>query len=264
MSGRSRDWLRSLHAEWTKLRTTPSTGWLLLAGVAFTVAVGAATASGTDPSRCPPAEACIVDTTRLSLTGVWLGQAAVVVLAVLAATNEYGSRLVHTTLAANPRRGTVLLTRAVVVTGAVLGAGAVAVAGSLLAGRIILAGNGFPPPSLADGPALRAAAGTVLYFGLVGLLGLGVGTVVRDSAGAVTAVLALLYGFPVVATFLASDPEWYDRLQRIGPTTAGLAIQVTVGLDELPIGPWAGLGVLAGYAGAAVLLGALLFRFRDA
>lgn len=258
----SRPTARALHAEWTKLRTAPSTGWLLLAVVAFTVAVGAATLAATDTSRCPPAGPCIVDIPELSLTGVWLGQAAVVVLATLAVTNEYGTGLVQTTLTADPRRVTVLLTRAAVVTAAVLATGAVAVAGSLLAAWMILPGSGFAAPSLADGPTLRAAAGSVLYLGLIGLLGVGAGAIVRDSAGAVTAVLTVLYGAPVVSVFL--DPQWYDRLQRIGPTTAGLTIQATIGLDELPIAPWAGLGVLAGYAGGALLLGALLFRLRDA
>lgn len=48
------------------------------------------------------------------------------------------------------------------------------------------------------------------------------------------------------------------------PVLAGPTVQTTVGLDRLPVGPWAGLGVLAGYAGAALLLGAILFRARDA
>lgn len=259
-----------MHAEWTKLRTVPSTGWLLLAAVAGTVLVSAGTVAGADRSRCPPDAECAVDLVRLSLTGVWIGQAAVAVLAVLAVTNEYGTGMIRTTLAANPRRGTVLLARAAVVTGTVLTTGTVAVAGSLLAGRIILLGNGFtaangfPPVSLAEGATLRAATGTVLYLGLVALLGIGVGLLVRDSTGAVTAVLALLYAFPVAASLLVGDLQWYEWVQRLGPATAGLAIQATTDLGRLPIAPWPGLGVLAGYAGAAVLLGAIGFRLHDA
>ena len=143
------------------------------------------------------------------------------------------------------------------------------VIGSLVAGRTILPGNGFteangyPPLSLADEPTLRAAVGTVLYLGLVALISLGVGTIVRDTAGAITAVLSLLYLFPLIAQFV-SDPEWYERLQKLAPMTAGLAIQTTTGLDRLPIGPWAGLGVLAAYAGGAMLLGCIVFTIRDA
>jgi ABC-2 type transport system permease protein len=257
-----------VRAEWTKLRTVPSTPWLLLGAVVATVALGAAGSGSVDASSCPP-PGCQVDITRLSLSGVWLGQVAVVVLAALAMTDEYGCGMIQATLAATPRRATVLLAKATVVTATVLAAGILGVLGSLVAGRAILPGNGFtaanghPPLSLADEPTLRAAAGTVLYLGLVALLSLGVGTVVRDTAAAVTAILGLLYGFPVIAVFV-TDPVWHARLQKLAPMTAGLAIQATRGLDELPIRPWAGLGVLAAYAGAAMILGAIVFQLRDA
>jgi ABC-2 type transport system permease protein len=260
---------RALRAEWTKLRTVSSSAWLVVAAVAFTVALSTLATASVDTSQCPSPTTCLEDTTRLSLAGVWLGQVAVVVLAVLAITNEYDTGMIQTTLAATPRRSMVVVSKATVVTATVLAAGAVGVLGSLLAARTILPGNGFTPAngypslSLADGPTLRAAIGTVLYLGLVALLSLGVGTAVRDTAGAVTTVLTLLYGFPVVAAFV-TDPAWHERLQRLAPMTAGLAVQATRGLDRLPVGPWAGLGVLAAYAGSALLLGAVLFELRDA
>ena len=103
----------------------------------------------------------------------------------------------------------------------------------------------------------------MLYLGLVALLSLGLGAVVRDTAGAVLGVLALLYVVPVVAA-LVGDPAWQARLQKAAPMTAGLAIQATTGLERLPIGPWAGLGVLGAYAGTAMLLGAVVLQVRDA
>lgn len=260
---------RALHAEWTKLRTVPSTAWLVLATVAVTVTASAGAAASVDISQCRPPSECLGDTTKLSLTGVMFGQAAVAVLAILAVTNEYGTRMIQTTLAAVPRRVTVLLTKAGVVTATVLTAGTLGVAGSLLAGRAILPGNGFTPAngytllSLAHEPTLRAAVGSVLYLALIALLSLGIGTIIRDTAGATTTVLTVLYFVPIIAE-LVGDPQWHGRLHRIGPTTAGLTIQATRGLEELPIGPWAGLGVLAAYAAAAMLLGALLFMVRDA
>lgn len=259
----------AVHAEWTKLRTVRSTGWLVVAAVASTVTVGAAAADSVTIVACPTPDGCLVDTTKLTLTGVWVGQAAVVVLAVLAVTNEYGTRMIQTTLAATPRRGIVLTTKAAVVTATVLAAGTLGVLGSLAAGRLVLRGNGFtaagdhPLPSLTGEPALRAAAGTVLYLCLVALLSVGVGAVVRDTAGAITAVLTLLYVFPVVTQFV-SDPRWHERLEKVAPATAGLAVQATIELEKLPIGPWAGLGVLAAYAGGAMLLGAIVFTVRDA
>jgi ABC-2 type transport system permease protein len=123
--------------------------------------------------------------------------------------------------------------------------------------------HGYPLLSLADGPVLRAAAGSVLYLALVALLSLGVATAMRDSAAAIGVVLGLLYLFPIMAQ-VVSDPHWQRHLQQLGPMTAGLAVQATTHLRSLPIGPWAGLGVLAAWATAALLAGGLLLRLRDA
>ncbi len=142
-------------------------------------------------------------------------------------------------------------------------AGSVVAARNILPGNGFTAANGYPPLSLADGPTLQAAGGTVLYLGLIALLSLGVAAIVRDSAGSITVVLMVLFASPMVAGFI-TDPVWQQRLQRFSPMTAGLAIQSTRSLDSLPIGPWAGLGVLATYAAAAAAIGAVVFRFRDA
>jgi ABC-2 type transport system permease protein len=258
----------TVRAEWTKLWTVPSTAWLLLGTVGLMAAISAGTVAGVSTDWCAAPADCPADLPRISLTGIWLGQAVVAVLGTLAITNEYGSRMIATTLAAVPHRVTVLLAKAGTVTALVLGAGMLGVAGSLLAGWAILpgrgfaAGSGYPTLSLIDEPTLRAGAGTVLYLGLVGLLSLGLGAAIRDTAGALTTVLGLLYLFPLAST-LVSDPQWRDWLDRLGPAS-GMRIQDTVGLGELPIGPWAGLGVLAGWSAAAMLLGALLLKLRDA
>jgi ABC-2 type transport system permease protein len=255
----------ALHAEWTKLRTAPGTFWLLSAAVALPGAVSAAAAAAT---RCPAA-GCGQDPARVSLTGIYLGQVVVAMVAVLAMGGEYSSGMIRTTLTAMPRRATVLAAKAVLITGLMLAAGTLAVLGSLLAGRLSLPGHGFTaahgfvPLSLADGPVLRAAAGSVLYLVLIALLSLGAATAVRDSAVAIGIVLGLLYLFPIVAA-VVSDPQVQRHLQQIAPMTAGLEIQATVGLRSLPISPWAGLGVLAAWAAAALLVGGLLLRARDA
>ena len=255
----------TLHAEWTKLRTAPGTAGLLVAAVALTVAVSAAAAAAT---RCP-AVGCGQDPAKVSLTGVYLGQVAVAIVAVQAIGGEYSSGMIRTTLAAMPGRTTVLAAKAVLVTGLTLAAGILAIAGSLLAGRLILPGHGFTaahgfaPLSLADGPVLRAAAGSVLYLGLIALLSLGAATAVRDSAVAIGLVLGVLYLFPIVAA-VVSDQHVQRHLQQIAPMTAGLDIQATTGLRSLPLSPWAGLGVLAAWAAAALLAGGLVLRLRDA
>jgi ABC-2 type transport system permease protein len=260
---------RELHAEWTKLRTLPSTGWTLLSIAAFTVLLGMASVAATSTRQCPSPAACHEDIAKLSLSGIQLGQAAAVVLGVLIMSSEYGTGTIRTTLTAMPRRGTLFAAKTAVLIGTAVAAGTAGVLGSVLTGRLILPGNGFTPEvgypslSLTDGPTLRAAVGSVLYLVLIALLSLGVATAVRDSGAAITVVLGLLYVFPIIGQ-LITDEHWKDRIQRFTPMQAGLAIQATKNLSGLPIGPWPGLGVLAAYAGTSLVAGALLFRLRDA
>jgi ABC-2 type transport system permease protein len=257
----------ALRAEWTKLRTLPGTGWILAAVCLLTIAVGAGTDAAT---RCATGASCAVDTTRVSLTGIEAGQAVVAVLAVLVISGEYSTGMITATFTAIPRRSVVLAAKALVMTGLVLAASAAAVAGSLVAGRLILAGNGLTPVhglalvSLAHGPTVRAAVGSVLYLALVGLLSLGIATIVRDSAAAAGTVLGLVYIAPVIVLFLGSSPAWQRRLERYTPVNAGLTIEDTTGLRHLPIGPWGGLAVLAIWAAASLVVAAVQLRLRDA
>jgi ABC-2 type transport system permease protein len=261
----------AVHAEWTKLRTLAGTWWLLATAVAVTIAAGAAVAASAavppGPSGAAPAGAA--DPARISLAGVTLGQVIVALMAVLAVGGEYGTGMIRVTLAATPRRLTMLTAKAVVVTGGAAAAGAVAVLGSVLAGRLILPGrglsaaNGYAVMSLGNGPDLRAAAGSVLYLALIALLALGVTTAVRDSAVATGLVLGLLYLFPI-ASAAVPDQTVARHLEQAAPMTAGLWIQATAGLRSLPLTPWQGLGVLALWALGALILGAAVLRLRDA
>jgi ABC-2 type transport system permease protein len=255
----------ALRTEWTKQRTIAGPAWLLVGIVALTVAVSTAAMAAT---RCPAGIACQVDTTRLSLTGVQFGQAVVAVLAVLAVCNEYTSGMIRVTLAAMPRRPLVLAAKTFLSGGLAVGASAVAVGACVLTARLVLPGHGFtfargfPLTSLADPATLRAAAGSVLYLGLIALLGTGIATIVREPTVAIGAVLSLLYVFPIIAAFVG-NPTWHNRIERYSPM-AGLNIQATTGLRSLPITPWAGIGVLAIWAACSLLSGGLVLRFRDA
>lgn len=240
----------AMHAEWTKLRTSPGTIGLLLGVVVATIGVSVTAAAAT---TCASQD-CGQDLMKLSLTGVQLGQGVVAILAVLVIGNEYSTGMVRVTLAALPRRTGVLAAKAVIVTGVVAAAAVFAVLGSLAVGRFILPAHEF---------VVRPAVGSVLYLVLVGLLSLGTATAVRNPAAAIGIVLGLIYVFPIV-TQVVTDPDWQKHLQQIGPMSAGLAVQATVNVDGLPIGPWKGLGVLALWAVGALLAGGVLFERRDA
>jgi ABC-2 type transport system permease protein len=253
----------ALHAEWTKFRTVAGPSWLLAGVVALPVAIGAAAASA---ARCPSA-GCGIDPATVSFTGIYPAQAVVAIAGVLAIGHEYSTGMIKVSLTAMPRRLTWLAAKAAVLTAPVLAAAALAVAGAALAGRLILPGHGFTPAdgyaSLTSATDLRAAVGAVVYLTLIALFSLGLAAAVRDSAAAIGLVLGVLYLFPLVADII-SNPPLTRHLQQIGPLPAGLDAQATIGLKGLPLTPWQGLGVVALWTAGALLLGALVLRFRDA
>jgi ABC-2 type transport system permease protein len=254
--------MSTLSAEWTKLRTAPGTIWLLLAVIVSTVAVSALTIAA---ATCHAA-GCGPDPGRVSLTGVDIGQAVVAVLAVLAIGDEYSTGMIRVSLTATPRRLSLLAAKLATLAGPVLVVSAVAVAASLLAGRLVLPGHGFTPAhgfDLVGSAEVSAAFRMVLYLTLVAALSLGVATAVRDSAAAIGVVLGLLYLFPVAAS-LVGDRAVQRLLEQIGPMSAGLNAEATVGLRSLPLTPWQGLGVVALWAAGALLLGGVALRVRDA
>jgi ABC-2 type transport system permease protein len=256
----------ALHAEWTKLRTLPTTGWLFVGAVALTVASGAGVAAviHIGPGGQHDPTGASLDPTKLSLTGVYLGQAVVAILAVLSVAEEYGTGMIRASLAAVPRRPLLLGAKATTVGALAFGVGVVVAPASLLIGHALLPAHGvYPLVSLGSGPTLRAAVGTALYFALVAMLSLGVATTIRDTAVSIGAALGLLYVLPIAAQ-LINDPTWQRHLAQIAPMTAGLAIQATTNLPALPISPWAGLGVLSAWACAALIVAALSLRARDA
>jgi ABC-type transport system involved in multi-copper enzyme maturation permease subunit len=201
------------------------------------------------------------DSTRTTLNAVLVGLIAIVALAVLFVTAEYKWAAISTTLAATPRRGRVLAAKALVIGAAALAAGAAAGFGAFLLSAPVLRSNGVTPASLADGPVLRAVAGTAAMVAVVAVFSLAVATILRRSAAAVTVVLLLLLLPQILATGLPlSAAKWLERLTP----AAGFAIQQTVPRYDTAIGPWAGFGVLCGYAAAALALALWLLRRRDA
>jgi ABC-2 type transport system permease protein len=266
---------RTLRAEWTKLRSVPSTFWLLLATVASTIAFGLLVCSAVDtgggtPGCTPGAPGCgDEDVVLNSLSGAYLGQIAVVALGVLAATAEYATGTIRSTFAAMPGRSRVVLAKAVALEGPVLVAGLLASAGSFLFGQPILHANGFipsqgyPTASLVDAPAVRAIMGTALYLGVIALFAFALGTIVRRPGAALAVVLTVVYAPAIVSLMLAEPLRGW--VQKASPMMAGLAVQRTVlRADSVPIGTWAGLGVATAWSAIALVVALWLVRRRDA
>ncbi|MFI0373964.1 hypothetical protein ACH35V_39405 [Actinomadura sp. 1N219] len=201
------------------------------------------------------------DDTKRTLTGVLVGQAAIIALAVLFVTSEYRRGMVRTTFAATPRRGRALAAKAVVAALAALAAGLAAAFGAVLLSAPVQRSNGLSPPSPWDGAVLRAVLGTAALLAVVAVFALAVAVIVRRSAPAITIVLMVLLLPQIVATGLPlSAARWLERLTP----AAGFAIQQTVTRFDRAIDPWAGFGVLCAYAAAALAAALWLVRRRDA
>lgn len=256
---------RALRAEWTKLLTVRSTPWSILGIVGLTIALTGFLCglAQTDAARIGEGDDDIVAN---SLFGVHLGLIAVVAFAALAITSEYRTGTIRPTFTAMPGRGTVLGAKAMLVSAVVFATGLVAGAASFLLGQPLLHGGGFVPPaypyvSLVDPPVVRAVIGTALFLTVLALFALGVATIMRRSASAIAVVLGLLLVPVVVADAL---PERTRELVRELTPIAGVAIQTTrERVDNLPIGPWGGLGVTVAWAAGAMLVAAWTLRVRD-
>ena len=258
---------RSLHAEWTKARTLPSTAWLVAFVAVSMIGLSLAITGTLRLDECEGA--CPRDTVKLSLSGVRLAQIGAVILGVLAVSGEYATRTITPSLTAVPRRSLVLVGKLGIVAALTLAGALTGVVGALVTARIVLPQRGFtatagyPRLSLWDDLTQRAAIGTLLYLVLLALLSAGVALFIRDTGGALVLILSLLFLSPIFAMFI-SDPDWQKGLHRFSPMDAGLAIQTTRDLAALPIGAWPGMAVLAAYATAAVGAGAATLRLRDA
>jgi ABC-2 type transport system permease protein len=260
---------QALRAEWLKLRTVRSTFWslLLLAGVSILFTTVQSSGSSTEGGS--PISPGDNDLVLESLTGIWFGQIAAAVLAVLAITSEHSTGMIRTTFAANPRRRVVLAAKAVVVSGVVLVVGLATCIACFQVGQWFFRGNGFtyengyPAVTLADSEALRAVLGSGAYLGLLALFSLGVGAIVRHTAGAITLVLAVVLAPVIASGFLPENLA--EPLEKYSLMGAGLAVQQTVVRpDNIPIGPAGGLLVVAAYAAVAFLVALWVIGRRDA
>jgi ABC-2 type transport system permease protein len=261
--------LQALRSEWVKVRTVRSTFWslLLLAGVS--VLLTTLLTSGSSTQGGSPGFRGDNDIVRDSLAGIFFGQIAAAVLAVLVITSEYSTRMIRTTFSAIPHRRTVLVAKTAVVGAAVLAVGLATSAACFQIGQWILRGNGFdyeggyPAVTLADDDAFRAVALSGVYLCLLAVFSVGVGAIVRHTAGAITIVLAVVLAPVIAVGFLPENiAEHVEKLSLMG---AGLALQQTFDRpDNIQISPGGGLLVVAGYAATALLVALLLIGRRDA
>lgn len=260
--GRSQVLRAVVRAEWTKMRSVRSTMWTLLVAVGLAIGFGALVSVSQMSSwdTLDPAVRARFDPTSFSLSGLFLAQIAVGVLGVLLITSEYATGQIRATLAATPQRVTVLVAKGATFVAVVLGVGLVASFGAFFVGQAAFATKGLDA-SIGAPEVRRAVVGGALYLAAVGLLGLGVGTILRRTAGAISALVGMLVVVPIITGFLPAS--WNENVGRYFPARAGMAV-FNVLPDPASLSPWVGFAVLVGYAALALTVGGVLLARRDA
>ena len=238
-----------VHMEWIKLRSLRSTWWTLaltaLGAVAIAAAVGANTEDG---SR---------DLTNNALAGIAPGLLAIGLLGVLTATSEYTSGMIRLTLAAVPDRRRLVAAKAALFGGVALAVGLATAFMAFLVGTVTLPGS-IDGPALSDPGVLRAVVLAGVGFGLVGLLGLGLGLIIRHTPAALGVLVGGVYVLAPAVVGLSVVVAGYFPVSIVANS-----LSTVQPMADMPA-PWTGLVVLAGYTAAVLAAGGWLLERRDA
>jgi ABC-2 type transport system permease protein len=255
----------TLRSEFTKIRSVRSTYWTLLVLLAVSIGIGAAISAGTAASwsHTSASDRATFDATQASIAGLfYLGQLVIVVLGAMVFTAEYSTGMIRTSLTAMPRRLTVYAAKVAVFAVVALVVTLVAAFIAFFLGQSLLAST-HESATLSQPNVLRAVVGSALYVTLCGLFAFAAGAIMRHTAAAITSVIGLLFVIPILAHLLPNS--WYQDLDRWLPDAAGRAISATVGGQDAHLfSPWAQFSVFAVYTVILLVVGAALFRRRDA
>jgi ABC-2 type transport system permease protein len=253
--------IRVIHSEWTKLWSLPSTLWLLLITVVL-VAGGGLLSGILQLSSLPRGAAAVAafNPTQLSQSGVGLAELTAGALGVLIMTGEYATGQVRLTFTAVPRRLPVLWGKLAALATALLVVGTIATFAAFFLTQAILAPHHLSATVGAPGVA-RSVFGSALVLTGVALLGLGLGALLRNAAGAISALFGVLFGLTIAAAFLPGNLSHHVR-EFLPENVISDVTSMTHQAGTL--GPWTGFGLFLAYT--AVLLGAAagLLRRRDA
>jgi ABC-2 type transport system permease protein len=258
----------ALRSELTKICSVRSTYWTLLIMIVATVGLGAISSYTTTKSH----QGLYFDPASWSLGGVWLTQLLIGVVSTLVITSEYSTGMIRSSLTALPQRGLLAAAKVAVLAAVAFATGLIASFASFFIGQAIMSSH-HTSTTLSHPGVLRAVIGGALFLTVGGLLAFGIGLLIRHTAGALTATVAVLFLLPLLGNLLPTS--WQDHVNKWLPTAAGAQIWTAVHPPHLnspsPIGaagpmfaPWTGFAVFCGYAAVALAAGLILFRKRDA
>jgi ABC-type transport system involved in multi-copper enzyme maturation permease subunit len=247
--------------EWLKLRSVRSTWWTLLVFAAGMTGLAIPILIHQHWATMSAADRAAFDPTNDSFAGLAIGQLALGVLGVLAVTSEFSSGMIRATFAAVPRRPLVLAAKAAILAAVTLVAGEILAFVAFGVGEAVLK-NPAPHATLGQPGVLRAVLMGGAYPALIALIGLGLGALIRHTAGAISAVVGVLFVLPLLllplgTTFQNAAGQFMPMLIAENSLTAVKPLP-----HSLP--PGAGFAVLCGYTAVALAVGAWALARRDA
>jgi ABC-2 type transport system permease protein len=249
-----------LNVERIKLFTTRSPYWCLLAILAASVAFALISALVQDGTAAVPA---------FSLSGVGLSQDVFMIMAALAVTTEYRFNTMKTTFLAAPNRIKVLFAKTAVLAVIGLVVGEICAFGAFFLSKA-LAKNPPAPLELTD-QTWRIVTGHGVLFVICAIIAIAVGTLLRQSAGAI----AILLLWPLLVEQLIGAIPTVGKIAPWLPFQAGAQFVADTRVYTGDAGnfrntatnaptPVVGLLVFLGYAAVLWILAAVVLRRRDA
>ena len=253
---------RVLRSEWTKLRSLRSTRWSLLAAVGLGIGLPCLFAAVTSShwGSMAPHERANRHPLEIALAGVNIAQLAIGVLGVLVITGEYSTGMIRSTFCAVPKRLPALWAKAAVYAAVTFVLMLPVVFIGFFASQAIISHIEPLKTSLSAPGVTRTVIGGALYLTVLGVFCLGLGAIVRNTAGGIATFAGIMFVIPPLMNLLPTS--WQDSISPYLPDAAGRYVfSLTTGGHDL--GHWAGFGLFCGYAAAAVAVAAVLLVRRD-
>ncbi len=249
---------RTLKGEWTKLRTLPSTWRTAAFAMVFSIGLGAVfvIAEANSWHSMTAGQRATFDATSCSLFGIMIASVLLGALAVRSVTAEYSTGMIRSTFTAMPARRLVLAGKAVTVAAFVFPVALVSNFVAFEIGQRIFAGKHLQV-SLSHPGVLGAIFFGAVAVSLIAVLGVGLGGVIRHTAGATTAMAVIIVGGVTLGQLLPASLRGY---------LPGTALQsvVTVHRSAGLLTPTTAVVVLGAYAAIMLAAASMRASHRDA
>lgn len=254
---------RVIKSEWTKFRSLRSTLITLLVIVVLTVGLGALI-SGVTASHwltMPADRRAGFNPITISLSGVNIAQLAVGVLGVLLISGEYATGMIRASLTAVPKRLQVLWAKIGVFSAVIGTVSVISAFAAFFLGQSLLSSQGIQA-TISSPHALRMVLGAAAYLLLVGIIGMALGGLLRNTAAGISTLVALFFVIPPLMNLLPTS--WGDTIGPYLPSNAGESFWGIAQAQGTQLSALAGFVVLCLWAAVAVAAAAITLKRRDA